>query len=57
MITIDLLQHEQDQAQEIADRLFDQLIDGVVLGPLLTLDQIRYIYMRVAEQATAMNKT
>lgn len=57
MITIDLLKHEEDQAQEIADRLFDQLIDGVVLGPLLTLDQIRYIWMRVAEKAQAMNKT
>jgi hypothetical protein len=56
MITIDLLKHEEDQAQEIADRLFDQLIDGVVLGSPLTLDQIRYIYMRVAEKAQAINQ-
>lgn len=57
MITIDLLKHEQDQAQEICDRLFNHMIDGVVLGPPLTLDQIRYIWMQVAEKATAMNKT
>jgi len=57
MITIDLLKHEEDQAQDIADRLFDQLIDGVVLGPALSLDQIRYIYMQIAKKATAMNKT
>jgi hypothetical protein len=57
MITIDLLKHEQDQAEEIADRLFNQMIDGVVLGPPVTLDQIRYIWMRVAERAREMNKT
>ena len=57
MITIDLLKHEQDQAQEICDRLFNQMIDGVVLGPPLSLDQIRYIWMRVAERAQSMNKT
>ena len=57
MIKIDLLKHEQDQSEEICARLFDQMIDGVVLGPPLSLDQIRYIWMRVSEKAQAMNKT
>lgn len=57
MITIDLLKHEEDQAEQIANQAITNLIDTVIQGPLLTQDQIKYIWHRVAQQAIEMNKT
>jgi len=55
MITIDLLKHEQDQADEIIDRLWKQMHVHISRDQLLTLDQIRYIFMRISELATEVN--
>jgi ABC-type iron transport system FetAB ATPase subunit len=55
MITIDLLKHEQDQAEQIAKQAIGNLIDTIVLGPLLTEDQIKWIWVTVSRHAEAMN--
>lgn len=56
MITIDLLKHEEDQAKQIAEKAIVKLVDEITLGPLLTEDQIKYIWYYVAQQANKMNE-
>jgi hypothetical protein len=51
MTGIDLLNHEKEQAKEIADNVIGKLIDNIVIGPLLTEDQILYIWTLVSEHA------